>query len=257
MNLANKIESSVFKSKQDAESVIPADNDGTATVSMLEKTTRIIYRISNRTNPEDLSSLNLHPLVYFYSNSGKHLPTSFSAIVELMYEYEKNSSFVAFTLIRKRFEEFLINHKDYLQQISRSNRGQMKAVHKIKDFLAFIVKQLREYNGDDDKSHLHKALLASEFSFLKPPVIEHPHAKNKDFSAAVKSVAFIKEKLDAATRCEMCGARVPDYGISFDHAKDKKFGGGSEVENVHFAHHFCNSAKDAILKKAQAAVVAK
>jgi hypothetical protein len=243
VNLTNGITGTVPTSKENAEELVPPDIDGTKTVDFLKKTRKIIYRISSYETHDDMSSLDLHPLVYFYSNGGKHLPSSFLAVVELMNEYEKNNSFHKFTLIREPFEEFLVNHKDFIQQVSRHVRGQIKAVHKIKEFLAFIAKQVEAGNTDDD---IVANLQASDdFSFLKVTVSE---LKTKqEFTAGVKSKVVITHELEVAKRCQICNARVPNLGVSFDHKQDKKLAGIGDAANAQFTHHYCNSAKDKLL----------
>lgn len=248
VNLTNGIEGTVPHSKVDAEKSVPPDKDGTQTVDFLKRTKRTVLRISNRVSTDDVSALNLHPLVYFYSENGNHLPSLFLAVVELMNEYEKNNSFKAFTLIREKFENFLVDNKDLIQQVSRSTRGQIKAVHKIKEFLAFVVKSLQEYQGRKPDAHVKSALAKSQvFSFLRPTAPAEHAKTSKDFSAAQKSRKFIEHALENAARCTICYARIPDYGISFDHKHDKKLGGGGELANIQFSHPYCNSAKDTIV----------
>ncbi len=256
VNIANNLATGVeLKSKAEAEKIVPIDGDGLATVSFLQKTRRLMYRICNRTTGDDSSSLNLHPLVYFYSDNGKHLPTSFMAVVELMHQFEKNNSFVAFTLVRSRFEDFLINQRELLNQISRENRGQTKAVHAIKNFLALVFTTLKSGVGLESDAELLQALI-KVFSYLKPlaTVQDLVPSSGKKFTPAVKNRVFISHKLNEATRCWICKARIPDYGFSYDHKQDLKHDGSSTAENAGPSHHFCNSAKDAILKaKAQKA----
>jgi hypothetical protein len=250
VNMANGLPIGVeLKSKTQAESLVPVDADGSTTVAFLQKTRKLIYRVCNRTTGDDLSSLNLHPLVYFYSDNGKHLPTSFMAVMELMHQFEKNNSFVMFTLVRSRFEDFLLNQRELLNQISRENRGQVKAVHAIKSFLALIVSTLNAGVGLESDKDLLKALMKS-FPYLKPLEL-HPEPitpTGKKFSPAIKNRVFITQKLSEATKCWICNARIPDYGFSYDHKEDLKHQGNSSYDNAGVSHHFCNSAKDAILK---------
>lgn len=240
VNLTNGIAGTAPTSKENAEELIPPDIDGTTTVEFLKKTKKIIYRISSYETHDDMSSLDLHPLVYFYSNGGKHLPSSFLAVVELMNEYEKNNSFHKFTLIRESFEDFLVKHKDFVQQVSRHARGQIKAVHKIKEFFVFITKQIEAGNTDD--GIVTNLQASTEFSFLK--VTTNDPKTKEDFTSGVKSKVVITHELDVAKRCQICNARVPNLGISFDHKQDKKMNGIGDAANAQFTHHYCNSAKD-------------
>ena len=163
-----------------------------------------------------------------------------------MDELEKNNSFVRFTVVRAQFEDFMIANKELLHQISRENRGQLKAVHAIKQFLSTLFKVLyANRNADDGTIFAH---MFTKFPYLKRVVQEPNTAKTStEFTPAVTNRVFIPEKLEKATRCWICNARIPDYGISFDHIQDRKHAGSGDVSDAGFSHHFCNSAKDAII----------
>jgi len=160
-----------------------------------------------------------------------------------MNEYEKNNSFHKFTLIRESFEDFLVNHKDFVQQVSRHVRGQIKAVHKIKDFFVFITKQIEA--GNADEGIVANLQASNEFSYLKVTAGE-PKTK-QEFTSGVKSKVVITHELEVAKRCQICNARVPNLGVSFDHKQDKKLDGTGDAANAQFTHHYCNSAKDKLL----------
>src|SRR6185437_3400701 len=96
-------------------------------------------KMSNRVDTDYMRSLDLHPFVYFYSDRGRHQPSAFLATVELIAEWEDKQRLFDFTLNRAAFENFLVQHKDFLQQIVRSTRGGLKAVHAIKKFFEFVL----------------------------------------------------------------------------------------------------------------------
>jgi hypothetical protein len=243
VNLTNGISATIPTSKEDAEKLVSPDADGSVTVEYLKKTRKIIYRIYSYGTKDDMSSLDLHPLVYFYSNGGRHLPSSFLAVVEMMDEYDKNNSFHHFTLIRETFEEFLVKYKDFVQQVSRHARGQIKAVHKIKEFFVFVTKQIEA--GNTDNVIVANLQASTDFSFVK--ITTGDQKTKKEFTPGVKSYAVIMRELEISKRCEVCGARVPNLGVSFDHGQDQKNGGIGDVANAHFTHHYCNSAKDKLV----------
>lgn len=227
------------------------ETDGEETVKYLGKTKQVIYRICNRTTKDDSSSLNMHPFVYFYSDSGNHLPASFSAMVLLMKQFEREDAFVKFTVVREHFEEFLLGHKDYISQVHRHARGQVKGVDAIKDYFSFLVNELSSYRGNDPTHHLQTALDKSQFSYLSLPKASHKTSKKKRFPTSVKNTAFITQKLREATKCWVCHARMPDYGMSHDHKQKVAENGPSTIDNHDFAHDYCNSARDAILAAMQ------
>jgi hypothetical protein len=242
VNLTNDVEiSGPIKSRADAEEQVPPDQDGKATIAFLTRTDRIASRIVG----SESRSLGLHPLVYFYSDAGRHLPTSFLATMEWMSRQDKANSFKEFTLVRRAFEEFLLANKDLVSQISRNSRGQIKAVHKIREFFEFVVAALSE--GKDSTQIADQLYLSKDFAYLKPPAPPILSTQVKDFSVEAKSRAFITHALATAARCAICGARIPDSGISHDHKLDQKEGGVASLENHQFTHHYCNSAKDQLL----------
>ena len=221
--------------------------DGSGTVKSLGKTKQIIYRICSRSSKEDSSSLSLHPFVYFYSDSGNHLPSAFQAVVRLMHQMEMENKFVQFSVVRRHFEEFLIAHKDYIQQVHRNARGQMKGVDAIKEYFLFLINQLTVFQGDDPIPYLIEKLKKSDLSYLKLPTEAKNASKKHTFPPSIKNAAFIAQKLKEATPCRICKARMPDYGMSHDHIEKSELGGPSTLANHGFAHRFCNTAREEIL----------
>ncbi|MFA5261205.1 MAG: DUF262 domain-containing protein, partial [Candidatus Omnitrophota bacterium] len=118
-----------------AKDEIPDDVDGNLTMQYLRNTGKLVRRIAS-VHP---SSLGLHPAVYFYSSKGRYQPTAFLAIIELMKEFEQNSSFLAFTKIRADFEDFLIKHKSFINQVTLKHGSSMKGYMPLKNILVFIV----------------------------------------------------------------------------------------------------------------------
>jgi len=244
INLTNNVPEIVPSSTEEAEQLVPKDETGERTVVFLKRIKRIAVRIVNRSTTDVMASLDLHPFVYFYADNSRHRPSTFLAVIELMADYEDKDKFAEFTLIRNEFEEFLVSHSDFLQQVSRRARGEMKAVHKIKSFLDFVAEQ---FTAGGDQLSVLKAIQASpDFEFIKVSV-DDSFDIGQDFSPTVKSKAFIAEKLNTATRCKICSARVPDHGLSFDHKQDKKLEGMGDQQNLQFTHHYCNSAKDKLM----------
>jgi hypothetical protein len=247
VNFANKVKSDIPKNKDEAEKLVPADTDGSRTIEFLKQTKRVITRMSNRTDTDVMRSLDLHPLVYFYSDSGRHMSSAFLATIEFVLGYMEPDRFKEFAKIRKPFEDFLVEHKDFFRQIVIKTRGDMKAVDKLKAFFKFLAEKCETLTAPDEI--VKQLQSSSQFSFLKLPTPRETSADGPkgDFSPAVKSKSVIQEKLVNAVRCSICRARVPDQGISFDHKDDKKHGGLANEENLAKTHHYCNSAKDILV----------
>jgi hypothetical protein len=243
VNITNGIEINPkkIKSKVDVEQIIPPDTDGSKTINCLNNTKGVISRIIGFEGEN--KSLDLYPLVYFYSANGKHMPTSYLAFVELMRDLDNKDAFKSFTLIRKEFEEFLVEHKSVLNQVSRKSRGQIKAVHEVKEFLQSVIKLLMEKKTQDEVAEiLHTS---SGYDFAKPNIVLT--TKKKSASPDAKSRMYISLALEKAIRCSICGARLLDTSINFDHKEDQKYGGLSHSQNLQATHHYCNSAKDVLI----------
>lgn len=245
INLANKVPDEIPRSKELAEQLVPPDSDGSRTLEYLKKTKKVINRIANRLDTDYSASLDLHPMVYFYSESGRHQPSVFLAVVEFFTECIEKDKFKHFTKIRARFEDFLIQYKDFLQQISRKNRGELRAVHALKAFFVYLMKELEKSRKTED---ILKAINTSDFKYLKlTPASEDEEDTGPDFSPSVKSQNVIKVSLEKAEHCAICGARLAEHSVSFDHSQDKKYGGKGSEPNIAWTHHYCNSAKDILI----------
>jgi hypothetical protein len=117
--------------------------------------------------------------------------------------------------------------------------GELKAVHRIKDFFSFVIDEL---NAGTKPKDLVGTFADSSFSFLRGPPAKDAKTK-KRFTPGVKSKRVITEELAVAKRCSVCKARVPNLGLSFDHKTAQEDGGIGDIDNSDFTHHYCNSAK--------------
>lgn len=221
------------------------DNDGSITLNFLNNCRKTAQRI----NSNHISSLGLHPIVYLYSESGRHKPASFYAITDLVLDFEKRDKFLDFILVRREFEKILLDNDYIIQQIVRRYRGAFASYQAITEFYLACIQQLRDKKPSS--SVIDEINKMQAFSFLTKPSIELPTNEDADFSSAVKSRTFIKTALVGAPRCAICGGYMHTNSISIDHATDKKFGGGASADNAQLAHPFCNSAKDIIVAAQQ------
>jgi hypothetical protein len=242
INLSNGFPDAIVpRDKAHAESMVPQDVDGSSTVEIIKKTKRIIERIKR----DDQSSLDLHPFVYFYSDGGRHLPSSFLATVEMIVEIDKKNQFKEFIAVRAKFEDFLVSQRHFIPQLVRRARGEIKAVHSIKNFFIFCLTEFKKPESNEE-CVLDAIHMSTDFSFLAP-VAYFNTEYGKDFSSEAKSKTFIDHQLESSIRCSICKARVPNSQISFDHALDKKHGGDGNIINIQMTHHYCNSAKDQLV----------
>lgn len=243
INLSNKSGDAFPNSREEAEAQIGIDQDGTRTIEYLNRTKGLASLLSNRMNTDFMKSLDLHPFVYFYSEQGRHQPSLFLATVELMRDYEEKNLLLEFTKVRSVFEDFLVNHRFLIPQIFRRARGDIKAVHRLKEYLAFVLNEFRRGKKEAE------ILTAVSHAFGLQPVTDEEDRGGKRLTPRKKSQRFVIDDLKTTKRCYLCKARVPDHCISFDHVEDKKNGGLGTVANTDLTHHYCNGSKDLIAQK--------
>jgi len=207
------------------------DNDvnGDKTIQYLKSTLKIARRI----NDNHVSSLGLHPVVYFYSQQGRHKPASFYAIVALMKEFENKNTLSDFITVRDGFEQFILTNDDLISQITRKKRSGMEAHHDIKDFFVKIIELIKQKNSDI----FNEIIKIKKFNYLKSG------NQNKDIStnSERKSSVFLREALEGCVKCKICNGYLHTNSISMDHIHRKQDGGSDEAENLQMTHPYCNS----------------
>ncbi|MHB8411924.1 MAG: HNH endonuclease family protein [Candidatus Acidiferrales bacterium] len=232
------------KNEQIGEITKPTDedNDGSKTVNFLIRTQDLAQRVAGQHS----SSLGLFPLVYFYSNVGRHQPSSFLAVIGLLKDLELHKRFNQFSEQRQKFEDFILQYKDFANQVIRHFRGGPRSVLKLKDLFLKVFEHLRD--GCDFGAIVEALHKDSTFSFLVPPPQEEIKTTGKKFTAEVKSLTFIKDALKNAPICALCNCRMPPSSITFDHKQDKKDDGTGSADNAQMAHPYCNSTYKDYLK---------
>jgi hypothetical protein len=210
------------------------DATGELTHAMLKVCKKIVDRISG-THP---SSLGLHPVVYFYSSTGRYQPTAFLAVVAMISEFEKTNRFKEFTAVRRKFEDFLLDHKLLVNQVTVKYGSGPKGYARLKQLFLFLVDQLSAGNSEEE---VIKAMSDSiEFSFLQPSEKE-PVGSGKDFSADAKSAVFLRDALKEPLRCGICGGLIHKNAISIDHVTRRADGGMGSADNGQLTHPYCNT----------------
>lgn len=114
------------------------DADGTRTIAYLTRAQRVMRLIAN----EHPSSLGLHPIVYFYSWTGRHQPLQFLTVVDFVIRLEKEERLNEFTALRGRFEEFLVSHRPALQQVIRAHGSVATRRKEIVQYFQDVVNTL-------------------------------------------------------------------------------------------------------------------
>jgi len=216
--------------------ILPANDDvsGAETIEYLKTVRKHLSRITG-TYP---GSLGLHPLVYYFTATGRFQPTAFLATVSFVEELEAANRFNEFTCHRAKFEDFIVKHRYLINQIIQmrgsEERGLVPLVEMYRGVLAGVA------NGLDDSSIITELRKNDRLRYLHEPSEEDKRAR-RNFSSETKSTAYLREAMEKAVRCSICGARLHKNSITFDHVQRKEDGGTGEVDNAMPAHPYCNS----------------
>ena len=210
------------------------------TLNVLGRTSKLA-RLLTGTHP---SSLGLLPAIYFYAANGRHQPTAVLAIAALVHDLEKAKRLVEFTRARYAFEEFLKDHKTFVNQITTQHGSMAKGFRQLRDYFSFVLDQF--IGGKDSAAVLELLRTHEKYQRLvkRTPLIS---SQSKGFSRDVKQMAFLTEHLRRAIECRWCKARLDNKAMHLDHVKDRRHDGLASLDNASWAHPFCNSAyKDSL-----------
>jgi hypothetical protein len=227
INIVNKVSAKPDKAMD--------DTDGSLTIQYLSRCRTVARRI-NSNHP---SSLGLHPIVYFYSQGGRHKIASFFAITALMLEFDEKNMFAAFSSVRAEFEQILLTEDYLVQQIVRKGRSALGSYEQIKDFYLFCIRKL--CGGATREQIISDVVGEPSFSYLTPQADFIENITRTDFSRETKSAAFVREAVVNALKCNICGGYIHRNSISIDHIKRKSEGGLGSLDNAQLTHPYCNS----------------
>ncbi|MDE1845519.1 MAG: DUF262 domain-containing protein [Thaumarchaeota archaeon] len=211
------------------------DLDGKQTIECIKKTKKMIDRI-NSNHP---SSLGLHPAIYFYSKDGQHKPTSLYAVASFIMELETHNALDDFIKVRQQFENLLKDHDYVIQQIWRHYRGGTRAYEHIKDFYLEVMKRCSSEKTNEQI--IDEISQSKEFDYVLRQTEVREGTAGADFTKATKSAAFIRDALQRALRCEICGGLIHVNATSIDHEVRKSDGGTNSVTNAQLTHPYCNT----------------
>ncbi len=259
INMVNNLTPSMWESKGDDvkaskknRELLPDDPDGEMTLRYIEKVQRHATLISGK-NPK---SLGLHPMVYFYGATGKFRPTAFLAVVKFFTELEDLDKLFTFTAVRSEFEEFLLRHRDFLNQLDHSYGSRTRPVEALVTMYKRIYESLNE--GIIEDTAIVQAL--QSHPKLKDIRNEDDSSRShsKKFTKEVKNLAFIRDALQAALKCSICGARLHSSSISNDHIVPESEGGTGHPDNLALCHFYCNTGyKERLRHESRAGILSK
>lgn len=233
VNIVNKID---FNNKVNNKQ-INDDATGEETIKFLKEVRKIAYRL-NGNHP---SSLGLHPIVYFYSKNGRHRTLAFFAIVDFVMKIDQSKKIDDFIKVREKFEKFVIDYDNLIQQIYIKHRDVQKGYKWLSKFFQEVVNNLAKEETIDQT--INKITSLPDFSYLAVHNITPQQTDSfaKDFSTDKKSEVYIKDALKSVPRCKICNGFIHKNSISIDHKQRKQDGGLANVNNGQITHPYCNT----------------
>jgi hypothetical protein len=211
------------------------DLDGSGTIEVLRNSLSLAKRITGN----DKGSLGLHPAIYFYGPSGKHMSPMFLGTVSLIAEKLQNNDkefFKKFTEVREKLESLLYEMKPPLALIIQRHGGPQRA-KKYHELLDNIIKELVKGNDVDLDALIKLSKVSGRFFEGKVD------KESKKFSKDTKSKAFLDTALKTALKCNICNGYLDvSKSVSYDHIKRVEDGGVGEDDNCQLTHPYCNQS---------------
>jgi len=218
------------------------DVDGSETVIVLEKTNKLLNWITGN----DKGSLGLHPAVYFYSASGRHVNPMFLGTLLLVakrLKFNDKDFFKRFTSIRANLEKTLIKNKPILASlVNRAGHKKRTEYYcslfeSMIDYLLSLKKKGAEMNGYFLSEAEILQLAHFEGNILAGSSITNATKISED----AKNAVFIDTALSSAITCPICyGYLDPSKSVSYDHIIRVEDGGKGSAKNAQLTHPYCN-----------------
>ncbi|MES0032722.1 DUF262 domain-containing protein [Mesorhizobium sp. M0040] len=241
INQVNKV--TVPDGKRKSEPGLPEETDGVETIHYLEKTNKLIERITG----DQSSSYGLHPVVYFYSRTGAFLPSAFFATSRFIDGIISSGTVREFLATRAKFEAFLLHHKEHVSLTVHKFGAGERSVPQLVLYLSSAL--LAFQTGKTGEEILAQFSENPNFQYLlpaKPPLLRRPSEeseKKTGFNKGTRSAAFINTAVAGAPKCGLCGAMVHKNSMHIDHKHRVREGGGNHFENAQITHPICDSLK--------------
>ena len=153
----------------------------------------------------------------------------------------------AFTKIRSKLENFLMQHKEFVTLIIKRTGAGRRSLGRITRYMETVFKGFK--SGKTDQEVLKSLRDDAEFLFLVasmavPSVRQEGDNPGRRFSRSTKSATFIETAVKGAVRCGICDALVHVNSMQFDHIDDKKGVVDQRLWRTHrYVHPYCNSDK--------------
>ncbi len=183
-------------------------------------------------------ALGLHPAVYFYGATGRYQPPAFLATISFLQWLDSNDLFSKFTKARNPFEEFLISHRYFTNQIVGKYGSGTRSLLPLATFYRTAFEKVAD--GADTDEVIAAMHAQPKLKFLRVMELDDIEYQ-KEFSRDTKSTVFLRDALQGALRCKICNARIHKKSISVDHIVRQEDGGGGNPNNAQLTHLYCNT----------------
>jgi hypothetical protein len=207
------------------------DADGALTTAFVKKVRDATQRVFG----PGKGSLALHPGVYCYGATGRFLPTAFFAAIEFVQDLLLHRRFDKFTEAREKFEEFLIGHRHYVNQIAGTYGAQLRGAPATKLMYNVILN-----NIDLDAAAITAKIQAEPVLAFIRDITEEDRQYGRNFSKDTKNTIYLRAALTNELRCGICNARIRAKTITMDHKDRKEDGGMGTPDNGQIGHPYCN-----------------
>jgi hypothetical protein len=140
---------------------------------------------------------------------------------------------------RAEFEHLYYENNYIIQAITRKGRSAKNSMTNIKDFLFELLYKLE--SGAKPEEVIDTIRREAKYSYLPSDSSFSEEDNKEDFSSLQKSAIFIKNALQNAPRCKICGGLLHRNAISIDHINRKQDGGIAVIDNGQLTHPYCNT----------------
>jgi hypothetical protein len=241
VNVFNNVTDAMWRQQKEKKrnvTVLADDHDGTKTIAFLEKLKEVGRLVSGN---EYSGSLGLDYAVYSYGARGNFHPAAFIAAIKFALKLKAENKLERFTDVRADFEEFLVRHKSFINQLGHSKGSRTRSVESLLTMYDLVLDSMHVGEKSDEKiiEQLHAYKLLEN---LKAPQSEElDEQPRRRVSKSVQNALIVRDILQNRAKCAICGARLPPSSRSKDHKiPGEEFGMGSE-DNIQFTHPYCNS----------------
>lgn len=212
------------------------DIDGRSTIRSLKKAERMAQLFSS-TAP---CSYGLHPILYCYSNKGNFRPASFYGAMEFIKTLNDNPALLSmFINQRRNFEEFIFNNDSVVQRIIDTYRRGLQSAKHISEYYSYVLNSLS--NGKSAEQIQQDMQSDPKYRSLKLGFSTESSVVSSEFNSGNKSEVFIRQAIQSAPRCAICGGLLHTHSISIDHIQRKREGGVGSADNGQLTHPYCNT----------------